>query len=74
MSFGTVRIGKAYVSYHLVPVYVCPELRKMISPVLKKRMQGLACFYFRASDEMLFAELSVLTRAGLEKFRAKKLL
>ena len=74
MSFGAVRIGKAYVSYHLVPVYVCPELLKMVSPELKKRMQGMACFNFRASDDVLFAELSGLTRAGLEKFRAKKLL
>ena len=38
---------------------------------LKKRMQGKSCFNFRTLDEALFAELSGLTKAGVEKYRAK---
>ena len=52
-------------------VYACPELLQTISPGLKKRMQGKACFNFRAPDVALFAELSELTKAGLEKYRVK---
>jgi hypothetical protein len=48
LYFGSVRLGKAYVSFHLVPLYMCPALAKSISPALKKRMQGKACFNFRA--------------------------
>ncbi len=70
MFFGTVIMGKAYVSYHLMPLDVC-ELGKMVSSNLKKRKQGRSCFNFRTPDGALFAELSDLTKAGLEKNRAK---
>jgi hypothetical protein len=72
MFFGAVMMGKAYASDHLLPLYVCPELTKTISPELKKRMQGKACFNFREPDAKLFAQLRDVTRAGLEKYRAKK--
>src|SRR5260370_37993453 len=42
--FGAVRIGKTYVSYHLMPVYGHPPLLDGISKKLKARMQGKACF------------------------------
>src|SRR5437762_850760 len=58
LYFGSVRLGKAYVSFHLVPLYMCPELIKTISPALQKRMQGKACFNFKADpDAELVAEL-----------------
>ena len=71
MFFGAIMMGKAYVSYHLMPLYACPDLVKMVSPELKKRMQGKSCFNVRAPDETLYAELGELTKAGLEKYRAK---
>lgn len=73
MFFGAVKQGKQYVSFHLMPVYACPELLDGASPELKKRMQGKSCFNFRHMDEALFNELSGLTRAGLERFREKGL-
>ena len=48
MFFGAVVTGKAYVSYHLMPLYTCPWLVKTVSADLKKRMQGKSCFNFRA--------------------------
>ena len=71
MFFGAVMMFKGYVSYHLMPLYACPELAKTVSSSLKKRMQGKSCFNFRAPDAALFAELSELTNAGLEEYRAK---
>jgi hypothetical protein len=71
MFFGAVMMGKAYVSYHLMPLYACPELAKSVSAELKKRMQGKSCFNFRSPDDLLFAELGELSKAGLEKYRAK---
>lgn len=64
MWFGGVRVGKAYVSYHLMPVYTHPELAARISPALRKRMQGKSCFNFKAADAALFDELEALTREG----------
>ncbi len=66
--FGAVRMGKAYVSYHLMPIYVFPDLAKKLSPGLKKRMQGKSCFNFKAVDPALFAELKALTARGFEQF------
>jgi hypothetical protein len=66
--FAGVRKGKAYVSYHLIPIYACPELAKGMSQELKKRMQGKTCFNFKKVDEKLFKELGQLTKTSLQRF------
>jgi hypothetical protein len=66
--FAGVRKGKAYVSYHLIPIYACPELARGMSAELKKRMQGKTCFNFKKVDEKLFKELGQLTKVGLQRF------
>ena len=64
MWFGAVKLSKAYVSFHLMPLYMSPTLEKEISPALKKRMQGKTCFNFKAApDEELLADLKKLTSA-----------
>ena len=65
--FGGVRLGKRYVSYYLMPVYVDPTLAETISPELKRRMQGKSCFNFAKVDEGLFDELDSLTSAAYER-------
>lgn len=67
--FGAARIGKSYVSYHLMAVYVFPDLLNDISPELRKRMQGKSCFNFKHEDEGLFNELAELTEQGYQRFR-----
>ena len=72
MWFGEVRVGKAYVSFHLTPLYMNPRLQKMVSAELKKRMQGKACFNFKSVPEAgLMAELEQLTAAALADWAAK---
>lgn len=64
MWFGAVKLGKAYVSFHLMPLYMSPTLEKEISPALKKRMQGKTCFNFKTvPDDELLADLKRLTAA-----------
>lgn len=70
--FAAIRMGKNYVSYHLMPVYMNPRMQKRIPPELKKRMQGKACFNFAEMNPALFRQLSELTAAGLEGYRALK--
>ena len=73
MYFGSVRLGKAYVAFHLMPLYMNEELTATISPALKKRMQGKSCFNFKSAPEPeLVAELKRLTDEGYKSFRAKK--
>jgi hypothetical protein len=67
MMFGAV-MKKSYVSFHLVPLYLMPDLTKSISPELKKRMQGKACFNFRKPEPDLFQELMALTATSLKAF------
>jgi hypothetical protein len=69
LYFGAVKIGKRYVSFHLMPVYTNPELLDGISPDLRKRMQGKSCFNFTKPDETLFDELTRLTAAGFRRFQ-----
>jgi hypothetical protein len=73
LYFGSVRLGKAYVSFHLMPMYMCPALTNSISPALKKRMQGKTCFNFKTDPEShLITELKRLTGAGFKEWRDKK--
>jgi hypothetical protein len=71
--FGAVQIRKSYVSYHLMPVYVFPDLLREVSHDLKKRMQGKSCFNFTAVNESMFNELARLTQSGYKRFRQAKL-
>ncbi len=70
--FAAIRMGKNYVSYHFMPVYMNPGMQKRIPPELKKRMQGKACFNFSEVDPALFRQLSELTATGFEGYRALK--
>ena len=72
--FGAVQLRKSYVSYHLFPVYLFPDLLDDISPELRKRMQGKSCFDFRKMDEDLFTELDALTKQSFLRFKTESLL
>lgn len=62
-AFGA-RIGKAYISRYFMSVY--SDAIRGMSPALKKRMQGKACFNFTKRDPELFSELSHVRRQGHE--------
>ena len=68
-----VQIRKSYVTYHLLPIYMNPALMKSVPPLLKKRMQGKACFNFSTLDPARVNELSALTKTAIAKFRDVKL-
>jgi hypothetical protein len=73
MWFGSVRLGKAYVSVHLMPLYMSQELCATLSPELKKRMQGKTCFNFKTDPPPeLVAELKSLADAGLKQSAERK--
>ena len=69
LFFGAVQIKKSFVSFHLMPVYIKPELLDGISPGLRRRMQGKSCFNFAEVDQPLFEELASLTEAGFASYR-----
>jgi hypothetical protein len=69
LFFGAVQVKKSYVSYHLMPVYLKPELLASVSPELKARMQGKSCFNFSTSEPLLFKELAVLTKASFGSYK-----
>jgi hypothetical protein len=72
LYFAGVRTGKNYVSFHLLYMYYNPAAKKALSPALKKRMQGKACFNFTAVDEDCFAELGRLIGDGLKIYKSEK--
>jgi hypothetical protein len=73
LFIAAVQTRKSYVSFHLMPVYACPDLVKEISPSLKKRMQGKACFNFTTIEPAQVKELSALTKKGLARIKNIKL-
>ena len=72
MYFGSVRLGKAYVSFHLMPLYMSPALTGGVPPALKERMQGKTCFNFKREPEPeLIADLARVTEAGFNDWSKK---
>jgi hypothetical protein len=69
LFFGALQVKKSYVSFHLMPVYVKPELLATLSPDLRSRMQGKSCFNFTAVEPKLFKELAALTKAGYASYK-----
>ena len=73
LYFGSVRLGKAYVSFHLMALYRNPAPTKTISPALMRRMQGKTCFNFKTEPEAeLIDALKRLTEAGFKKWSKNK--
>ena len=70
LFFAGVRLGRAYVSYHLMPLYVCPALQDEVSAGLQRRKQGKACFNFKSEEalEAVVDDLAVLTARGLAAY------
>jgi hypothetical protein len=64
-----VKIGKSYVSFHLMGMYGNATLRGGMSKELQARMQGKTCFNFKTHDEALFKELEHLTPESLAAIR-----
>lgn len=69
LFFGAVQVRKSFVSFHLMPVYLKPELLAGVSPQLKAHMQGKSCFNFTEVDQPLFEQLAALTQAGFASYR-----
>jgi hypothetical protein len=67
MYFGSVRLGKAYVRFHRMALYMGPVVARSLSPALNKRMQGKACFSFRTTPEP-----ELIAEAGLGEWSGKK--
>jgi hypothetical protein len=73
LHFGALRIGRSYVSLHLMPIYMSPPLIKQIPAGLKKHMQGKSCFNFTAVPPSgQIAELRALVDAGLDEWASKR--
>ena len=62
---------KAYVSYHLMGVYMNTRLLDGLSEQLRARMQGKTCFNFKSLDEVLFRELDDVTGRSIAGFRTE---
>ena len=72
LFFGAVQIKKNYVSYHLMPIYMFPDLLEDISDLLKKRMQGKSCFNFTAMNDTLDTELAQLTTKSFQRLQKEQ--
>ena len=67
-----LKVGKSYVSFHLLGLYMNPSLEDQISAELIKRKQGKACFNFRKEDTDLTRELRDLTKKSIVELRSRR--
>ena len=70
LFFAAVKIGKHYVSFYLMPVYVFPDLLDALAPALRARMQGKSCFNFTTVTPEQRAALKQLVLRSVERYRA----
>ena len=69
LFFGAVPIKKSYVSFHLMPLCLDPDLVGKLSHGLRAGMQGKSCFNFSRVDKPLFNELEAATKAGFRSYK-----
>ncbi len=69
LFFGAAKINQSSVSYHLMPIYVFPELLKGLSPELKKKQKGKSCFNFKTLDSLKIDELKQLTKTAYQQYQ-----
>src|SRR5262249_55522322 len=72
LAFAAIKPGKSYVSFHLVAIYMSDTLQDLVSPALRKRMQGKACFNFKTVPEKeILNDLRTLTAACVKDWQGR---
>lgn len=69
LFFAAAAIRKQYVAFHLMPVYVFPDLLDVVPAELERRRHGKSCFNIRQFDDTVFAALERLTARGISRYR-----
>ena len=67
LFFGSVRIGKQYVSYRLMPLHMYPDLTADLDPLLARRKHGKSCFNFKTLNAKEAELIADLTRRSVER-------
>ncbi len=70
LFFASIAINKNYVSFHLFPVYMYPDLLDGFED-LAKRMQGASCFNFRKVDPDQVEGMRALVAAGYRRLETE---
>ncbi|HYS14918.1 MAG TPA: hypothetical protein VEN28_16540 [Burkholderiaceae bacterium] len=73
MFFGAVELKRGHVVYQLMPLRVDAALSELISPALRKHLQGKHSFTLTEPDPLMLEELDRLNRAGMASFERKGL-
>jgi hypothetical protein len=71
VQFGKVTLGRAYVGYHLMPLYMSTRLDGLLTGPLIKRRHGKTCFNFKTVDAEAFDALGPLTQACAKAFEQR---
>lgn len=69
LFFAAVKTGKRDISFHLMPIYVFPDLLDTVPNTLRSRLQGKSCFHFSALDAELQQALLQLLARSVERYR-----
>ena len=70
LFFASIALNKKYVSFHVFPVYMYPDLLDGIGD-LTKRMQGKSCFNFRKVSDDQIEGMRALVEAGHKRLKAE---
>jgi hypothetical protein len=71
VQFGKVQLGRAYVGFHLMPLYMNTRLDDLLDETLARRRHGKTCFNFKSADPEAFEALETLTRACAKAFEQR---
>lgn len=74
LFFGAVRVAKRYVGFHLMPVYIYPDLLDDLPDLLRSRMHGKSCFNFKEVSPEEEQALRELTEASVRRLREEGVL
>src|ERR1700680_3534769 len=66
--FASILIQKGYVGFYFFPIYVQPELKGKLEPVLLKCLKGKTCFHIKKNDPQLMQAIGQALQVGFEAY------
>jgi hypothetical protein len=69
--FAGAIVQKAWVGFYYMPVYVEPELKRILAPELLAVLKGKACFHVTRLDDELLGQIRNALDAGIALYRER---
>lgn len=71
LEVASIILQKGFVGFYFMPIYINPELKSKVPPVLLKLLKGKTCFHIQKLDPELLASIQATLDEGAKCYKAR---